>query len=128
MWRGVVAIAALPTLGASLQPPISAYVGKYPFEKVAGYSFNSNPKVREFVQLATHNKSVLPSVFADGVAGPITREGNVIAAWSCQPHNCGPHNWTIVIVAPDACRRLLFRFRPDDETCLAVWGLEAHPR
>jgi hypothetical protein len=91
----LVAVAAVPAV-----QPLSAYVGKYPFNKVGGYKFITHPTVRSAVDDAVFNKSVKAAVLSDGVAGPIRKQGSLILTWSCEPHNCGSHNWSIAIVGP----------------------------
>ena len=94
-------LGGLCLVGAAPAPaPLASYVGKYPFDKVRGYQFMSHPQVRRLVRQATFNQSVLKAVSSSGVSNRITRRGAVLASWACEPHNCGAHNWTVVMRSP----------------------------
>jgi len=88
--------AAAPAGG---QGPLSAYLGHYPTDTVGGVSFVENPQVQAAVRKAVADREVLRWVM-DPEAGPsdtIYRKDGRIAAWSCERHNCGDHNWTVLI-------------------------------
>eukprot|EP01136_Pigoraptor_vietnamica_P012848 Opistho-1_new@53208 len=78
--------------------PLSAYVGKYAFDKVADVSFLQHPLVRAGVDGAVPDAKIREWVLEN--AGPQTpialRDGRLIS-WGCQQHNCGMHQWTVVI-------------------------------
>lgn len=93
-------IAALTLISAATLPPLALYVGKYPFDKVRGHTFISHPIVRKAVSNAVWSKPIYDQVMSAGVAGPITQSATLIVSSSCEPHNCGDHNWTIVILKP----------------------------
>lgn len=95
--------------------PLSAYVGKYAFDKVANVSFLQHPLVRAGVDSAVPDAKIREWIFEK--AGPQTpialRDGRLIS-WGCQAHNCGSHQWTVVI-APDG---------GDPEVCYLPDGAE----
>lgn len=92
------AMAALaPIVIAAAATNLAGYAGKYPFDKVGGTSFSGNPAVRQ--QIVRHAPVVLHKTLLSGnvVASPIGRQGHLLAAGMCEPHNCGLHNWTVLI-------------------------------
>jgi hypothetical protein len=95
------AAPAVPVAPAAhVVPPLSAYVGKYPNEKVQGIAFLQHPTV-----LAGVRKAVPASdgnirnwvLAADASLVPIDALGGRVVAHACEPHNCGPHQWSIVV-------------------------------
>lgn len=86
-------VEAAPVAG-----PLSVYVGKYAFDKVAEVSFLEHPLVRAGVESAVPDAKIREWIFDK--AGPQTpialRDGRLLS-WGCQQHNCGMHQWTVVI-------------------------------
>lgn len=92
--------AATPT-PTTASAPLSGYVGKYPFDKVDGTSFLDLPVVRTAVAGAVSDARIRAWIFDKaGPQAPIAMIDGKIAAWGCEAHNCGPHQWT-VLIAPD---------------------------
>ncbi len=89
-------LVAASGIAATAAPPLAAYVGKYPFDKVRGVTFLNHPLVRSLVT-AHAPAGLRPTIMSAGVAGPIGRSRTAIVAAICEPHNCGMHNWTIAI-------------------------------
>ena len=88
--------AVAPTSGA-----LSAYVGKTTYDPVGGTAFVDRPEVQAAVT------SLVPDAAArrwilnrDTTQSPIVMQGARVYSSACEPHNCGPHQWTILI-APD---------------------------
>lgn len=78
---------------------LSAYVGSMPWDAVNGVTFLANPQVRAAVEAAVPDAAVRHWVLvrADGPSNPIAiRDGRILAT-GCERHNCGPHNWSILI-------------------------------
>ena len=101
------AVMPAPEPSASAPEPaasptdLSAYVGKYPFDKVDGVAFVDNPQVRAAVERAAGGAIPASTFFtASGPATPIAMQDGRILSWACEEHNCGPHNWSMA-VAPD---------------------------
>ncbi|MBX3593000.1 hypothetical protein [Sphingomonas sp.] len=93
--------------------PLAVYVGKYPFDKVAGTSFLDDPLVRKSVRAAVGDPTILAWIFDKaGPQTPIAMIDGRLAAWGCEAHNCGPHQWT-VLIAPDGSDAELC-YLPDD--------------
>lgn len=81
--------------------PLSAYVGRYPYDRVGGVTFVNHPLVRRAVTAAVTDAAERRQILsADSTAGPIGRRDGRIISWACEQHNCGSHNWTIMIT-PD---------------------------
>lgn len=78
-------------------PPLGAYADKYPFDRVEGVTFLDHPAVRAAVGRAVAARTIRRLVLTGGTAGPIDSNGRALLSWACEPHNCGPHNWTVII-------------------------------
>lgn len=80
-------------------PPLAGYVGKYPLEKLNGVAFQEHPLVVAGVEKAVADKAIRGWVLKDD-SGPNTatalKDGRLLS-WRCQQHNCGDHNWTVLI-------------------------------
>ena len=101
--RATIVGLLLILLGAATPapPPLSAYVGKYPSDKIRGIDFRHHPTVRKAVMDALlMNATVRRTVMEPGVEGPSERQGSLIVAHVCEPHNCGDHHWMIAVAAP----------------------------
>lgn len=86
---------------ASLTGPLAGYVGKYPFDKVEGKTFFEQASVRSAVEGAVRDSTIRDWILKKaGPQAPIAAVEGRLAAWGCEAHNCGPHQWT-VLVAPD---------------------------
>lgn len=77
---------------------LGGYVGKYPFDKMDGVSFLEAPAVRAAVTATVPDGRIRAWVFEKaGPQSPIALKDGRLLAWGCEAHNCGAHNWTIVI-------------------------------
>ena len=105
MRRGIcltLAAAALlagPALGVQRRgaPDLSRYSGRYPFDRVGGVRFLDHPLVRRAVANAAPSARISARILAQGTSGVIVVTRTMVLAWACEPHNCGSHNWSIVI-------------------------------
>jgi len=102
MPKGVTAsnsTASLPVANLSEAPagPLSAYVGVPANQEVAGVLLADHPLVREAVNAAVSDPEVLRWVLSQGTAGLVGLQNGRLVANACEPHNCGSHNWSIVI-------------------------------
>ncbi|SCW73038.1 Inhibitor of vertebrate lysozyme (Ivy) [Sphingobium faniae] len=76
----------------------SRYVGKYPFDKVGPHSWNDDPAVKSAIEAAVSDAGVRKWVLAaEGPSSPIEMIDGKVAAWTCETHNCGPHQWVTLI-------------------------------
>lgn len=88
--------AAAPAGGS-----LSAYVGKWPFDQVNGYTWNQNPTVRAAVARTVTDQAARDAILTvDGPSSAIVMKGGKVTAWGCQQHDCGAHQW-LVQITPD---------------------------
>lgn len=78
---------------------LSRYVGKYPFDVVDGAKFKDIPVVREAILVTVRDAKVRGWVTSDdlGPSTPIAERDGALLIWGCEAHNCGMHNWTLII-------------------------------
>lgn len=92
---------AAPANESAVVPPpdaFSRYVGKYPFDKVGAHSWNDDPAVKSAIETAVSDAKVRKWVLAaEGPSSPIEMIDGKVAAWTCETHNCGPHQWVTLI-------------------------------
>lgn len=77
--------------------PLSVYVGHPTNTPVEGVIFTDHPLVRRAVEAAVSDAAVRGRVLSEGTAAAIALRDGRLVAHACEPHNCGPHNWTILI-------------------------------
>ena len=82
-------------------PSLSAYIGKYPSDKVASISLYDHPKFKRLVSGAAPNGSIRAAILEGGVEGLVQRQGALLVQQACEPHNCGDHEWVVAILLPD---------------------------
>lgn len=122
-----VANVATPTPAATPSPsasprapePMARYVDHYPYEAVGATSFLGDPLVKAAVAAAVPDTAVRDDVLSnEAVATPIVMRDGRVLAWGCEPHNCGPHNWSIAIT-PDGQRAAVCYY--DQDAKAARW-------
>ncbi len=92
--------AATPLPGQAQTTPLTAYVGKYPHDAIGGVDFFDRTDVASGLVAAVGDAKLREVI--RGRAGPETpifAIGERIAAWGCEQHNCGDHNWTVIVDA-----------------------------
>ena len=83
-----------PTAGSKL----ASYVGKYPFDKVDGVAWNDHLLVKAGIAASVKDAKALKAITTlEGPAGPIEMRGDKVMSWACEAHNCGPHQWAVLI-------------------------------
>lgn len=83
-----------PTAGSKL----ASYVGKYPFDKVDGVAWNDHALVKAGIAASVRDKAALKAITTlEGPAGPIEMRGDKVMSWACEAHNCGPHQWAVLV-------------------------------
>lgn len=103
--------SATPNLATESSPADSAtgsatafltlYVGKHPSEQLSGRTFLDQPAVKAAVEKTVPDPAVRDFIFHyDGPDAPIVDKNGRLLAWGCERHNCGYHNWSILI-APE---------------------------
>jgi len=94
------ATAAVPAgnqAQAAATGPLSVFVGRVPNQEVDGVFFADHPLVRRAVEAAVPDAAIRRWVLSQGTSSVIAlRDGRLVSS-ACEPHNCGPHNWTILI-------------------------------
>jgi hypothetical protein len=101
MKKVILAALAVGLMAAGKPAPsLSAYVGKYPSDKVAGISLYSHPKFRTLVSGAAPNTAIRTTVLTSGVETPVERQGALLVVQMCEPHNCSSHQWTVAMLSP----------------------------
>jgi hypothetical protein len=92
-----VSTAAAPTVKGALD----SYLGHYPFDAVGGVRFLDQPAVAKAVAALVPDTKVRALVLGgEGPGTPVARKDGKLLAWGCETHNCGGHDWSILI-APD---------------------------
>ena len=77
---------------------LAAYVGKYPFDKVDGVAWDDHPAVKAGLAATVKDAKVLKAIQTlEGPSAPIEMHDGKIMAWACQQHNCGPHQWAVLV-------------------------------
>lgn len=83
-----------PTAGSKL----ASYVGKYPFDKVDGVTWNDNVLVKAGIAATVTDAAVRKAITTTpGPSAPIEIKDGKVVAWSCEQHNCGSHQWSVHI-------------------------------
>ncbi len=96
----VLAALCLTTASALAAPDLTAYEGKYPSDAVDGVTFLANPTVVAGVEATLAEEALRDTVLSEEtVQSPITVKDGVVRADDCEPHNCGDHNWSILVEA-----------------------------
>ncbi|MFC4256209.1 hypothetical protein GRI97_11235 [Altererythrobacter xixiisoli] len=79
-------------------PPLTEYVGKYPFDEVAGIAWNDHPLVKAGIARTVTDPAVRDAMATvKGPSAPIALQDGKVAAWSCQQHRCGEHSWSVMV-------------------------------
>jgi hypothetical protein len=90
-----------PIAGQAQTTPLTAYVGKYPHDAVGGVDFYDRTDVANGLIAAVGDEKLRRLIRGrSGPETPIFARGKQVAAWGCEEHDCGDHNWT-VLVDPD---------------------------
>lgn len=87
---------------------LAAYVGKYPFDAVNGVAWNDHPAVKAGLAATVTDARVRTTIETlDGPSAPIEMRDGKLVAWACEAHNCGPHQWAVLVApaggATDVC-------------------------
>lgn len=87
-----------PLPGQGQTVPLTAYVGHYPNEPVDGVNFFDRTDVATALDGALTDATLRRAIVHNaGPRTPIFRVGARIATWGCEAHNCGIHNWTLLV-------------------------------
>lgn len=81
-------------------PPLSAYIGKPPFEEVQGVSFFKHPLVRAAIEASGIDRDLQKAiVYDDTVVGVVTPTRGRLLVSGYDPVGAGSTNWAILLVA-----------------------------
>ncbi len=88
--------------GATEQPVadtgLAAYAGKYPFDAVNGVAWNDHPAVKSGIAATVTDAKIRTTIETTaGPAAPIDERQGRMMAWACEAHNCGAHQWAVLI-------------------------------
>jgi hypothetical protein len=87
-----------PLPGQAHTVPLAGFVGHYPDEPVDGVNFFDRTEVATALDGAVTDAKLRRAIIHNtGPRTPIFRAGARIATWGCEAHNCGNHNWTLLI-------------------------------
>ena len=112
----VNAVVVAPAAGNAAK-----YVGKYPFDKVGGQSWDKDPIIKAAITAAVPDKKVQERIFkGEGPTTPIAQQDGKILSWGCEQHNCGPHNWTTFIDAQTGTAEICY-YDSDADSKQARW-------
>lgn len=112
--------APAPTEGA-----LSKYVGKHPSDEVDGGRFLDEATVKAAVAATVPHAAVRKFVFNyDGPDAPIVVKDGRILAWGCERHNCGYHNWAILITPDGASADVCYYDNDDRPDGPSTWYLQ----
>jgi len=90
--------APAPIAGQAQTTPITAYVGKYPYDAVDGVDFFDRTDVATGLVNAVGDAKLREMIRGrSGRATPVFKMGDRVASWGCEEHNCGDHNWTVIV-------------------------------
>lgn len=77
---------------------LSAYIGKYVTAKVDGVSWMEHPAVVAGLRKSVTDAAVLKAITeTPGPTVPIALHEDKISSWACEVHNCGNHQWAIMV-------------------------------
>lgn len=110
--------SAQPSAGT---PPLSAYVGKSPFEPVQGVAFFANPTVRAAITASGAGREILDFVFRDAnVVGGIRETRERLLTSGHDPAGAGVTNWA-VLVTPDGKAAVCYSEGADPNAISSDW-------
>ena len=90
--------APTPLPGQAQTNPLTAYIGKYPHDAVGGVDFYDRTDVASGLVTAVGDAKLREMIRGrSGPATPVFKMGERVAAWGCEEHNCGDHNWTVIV-------------------------------
>lgn len=92
--------APTPVAGQRNTTPLTAYVGRYPNEAVEGVGFFDRTEVSNaLIDLVPRERDRRLVAGRDVVRTPVFERAGRVAAYGCEPHSCGGHNWTLLVAA-----------------------------
>lgn len=83
---------------STLAGDLTAYVGKFPFDEIGGVTWHDHPMVSAGIRNTVTDTAVLNAMQASGgPSAPIATYKGKVGSWGCQQHNCGDHQWAVLV-------------------------------
>ena len=77
---------------------LSAYLGKYPFDKIDGVTWADQPMMQAGIRKSVTDAAARAAILQwSGPSAPIELIDGKVSAWGCEQHNCGPHQWLVMV-------------------------------
>ncbi|SKB89182.1 hypothetical protein [Sphingopyxis flava] len=90
--------AAAPSSAPQADTGLQAYVDHFPFDVVNGVAWNDHPAVKAGLAKTVTNAEIRRTIETlAGPSAPIERHEGKLMSWACEAHNCGPHQWSVLI-------------------------------
>lgn len=127
------------TTGATTAPvaataggDLTAYVGKFPFDAVGGVTWHDHPMVTAGIRKTVIDAAVRRAMQSPGgPSAPIATYQGKVGSWGCQQHNCGDHQWAVLVDpktgATDVCYHNAEQTGEASRWFLAGGGQETRP-
>jgi len=89
---------AAPPSAPKADTGLEAYVDHYPFDVVNGVTWNDHPVVKAGLAKTVTNAEIRRTIETlAGPSAPIESYEGKLMSWACETHNCGPHQWSVLI-------------------------------
>ena len=77
---------------------LTAYVGKFQFDEVGGVAWKDHPLVQAGIRKTVTDAAIRAAISTpDGPSAPIATYQGKVGSWGCQAHNCGDHQWAVLV-------------------------------
>ncbi len=91
-------LLCLPLIAHASEVNLAKFFNHYPFEEVAGETFDGNEAVQRVVRTALSSSKLESTVLKDlSVVVPIDGVDGYMQSRACEAHNCGDHNRVIAV-------------------------------
>lgn len=102
-----------PLPGVAQVNPLTAYIGHYPSDAVAGVAFFDRTEVASALHEAVGDQKLVQRIMSRGaVTVPIFRHGEQgLSAHGCTPHDCADNNWTFEMDLKSSSARVCYHDR-----------------
>lgn len=95
-----IAIAGTTAAAAADLSALSAWQGKYPWDKIGGHAFFEVPALRQAIADAVGDGKIVAGMMKlldSGPAGEIEGFDGRLIAWVCRQHDCDASNWSLIV-------------------------------
>lgn len=106
-------------------PPLSAYVGKYPFDTVKGVTFLDHPTVRAAIEAAVKVPEIRAAILEKNVVTtPIRETEGRLLARAFDPRSGGDVNWAVLMVTDGSKAAVCYSTGVEQDVRGADWYLD----